>query len=250
MTWHGFLLSSALWWSLAMMGYATSGHAAPALAQEAAAARVRLAEARKALDSQSASLDAKQRELLHRQLRKAEAALHGYVRMHAEHHEAQDPKRSAAAPLVAAGAIVLADDASGIGVVDDVLLPFIGIALLVTQLKPHSHPDQTELDAAWNKTLHELEALGKVATQINEAQGYVPPPALLPAFPDAQAAKPKGVGKLRKRWMDAGNGWILEWDYQHGTVEKYDRRGRHLGEFDPATGKQTQPADPTRRIDP
>ena len=30
-----------------------------------------------------------------------------------------------------------------------------------------------------------------------------------------------------------------EWDSQHGTVEKYDKKGRHLGEFDPDTGKPT-----------
>jgi hypothetical protein len=247
---NGLLLRSALWWNLTMMGHATLGHAAPALPREAEAARVRLAEARKALDSHPGGLGAKQRETLHRQLQKAETALQNYVRLHSKYQEKQGSQQAAAAPLVAAGAIVLADDASAVGVVDDVLLPFIGIALLVTQFKPHAPPDQTELSIAWNKTLHELEALGKEATQINEAQGYVPPPASLHAFPHAKATKPKGQGKLRRRWVDAENGWILEWDYQHGTVEKYDRRGKHLGEFDPGTGTQTKPANPSRKIDP
>ncbi|WCO74934.1 colicin E3/pyocin S6 family cytotoxin [Enterobacter hormaechei] len=43
---------------------------------------------------------------------------------------------------------------------------------------------------------------------------------------------------------------MYEWDSQHGTVEVYDRSGRnHLGEFDPTTGKQTKPADPTRKVE-
>jgi hypothetical protein len=66
------------------------------------------------------------------------------------------------------------------------------------------------------------------------------PPAdgKLPGFPDARTVKPKTPrqdGKrLRRRWK-TGDGTILEWDYQHGSVEAYDRRGRHIGEFDPST---------------
>jgi len=75
----------------------------------------------------------------------------------------------------------------------------------------------------------------------------------LPAFPDAQKAKKKtpvkGGGTLRSRWKD-NSGKIYEWDSQHGTVEMYDRTGRkHLGEFDPVTGEQTKPADPTRSVE-
>ncbi|WP_410175517.1 colicin E3/pyocin S6 family cytotoxin [Rahnella perminowiae] len=43
---------------------------------------------------------------------------------------------------------------------------------------------------------------------------------------------------------------MYEWDYQHGTVEVYDKSGRdHLGEFDSITGIQTKPADPSRKVD-
>ncbi|MBF4165967.1 S-type pyocin domain-containing protein [Enterobacter hormaechei] len=75
----------------------------------------------------------------------------------------------------------------------------------------------------------------------------------LPAFPDAKTAKKrtpvKGGGSLRSRWKDS-KGRIYEWDSQHGTVEIYDRSGRnHLGEFDPITGEQTKPADPTRKVE-
>lgn len=75
----------------------------------------------------------------------------------------------------------------------------------------------------------------------------------LPAFPDAKTAKKrtpvKYGGSLRSRWKDS-KGRIYEWDSQHGTVEIYDRSGRnHLGEFDPITGEQTKPADPTRKVE-
>jgi hypothetical protein len=66
---------------------------------------------------------------------------------------------------------------------------------------------------------------------------YKPPPKTLPGFPDAKPAKPKtpiaGNGdKLRKRWKSP-DGTIYEWDYRHGTVEKYDSKGKHQGEFRP-----------------
>ena len=79
------------------------------------------------------------------------------------------------------------------------------------------------------------------------------PPKVLPGFPGAQRVKPKtsiggGAGK-RARWRNP-DGTICEWDYQHGRVEKYDKRGKHLGEFDPLTGKQTKGPDPDRSIEP
>jgi hypothetical protein len=71
----------------------------------------------------------------------------------------------------------------------------------------------------------------------------VPAPRRLKAFPNAERVKPKSV---RRRWFDAKAGYIYEWDYQHGRVERYDGRGRHLGEFDPETGLRTKPANPSR----
>jgi len=55
--------------------------------------------------------------------------------------------------------------------------------------------------------------------------------------------------RLRRRWK-TDDGIILEWDYQHGTVEAYNRRGRHIGEFDPSTGVKKRDADPTRSVEP
>ena len=58
----------------------------------------------------------------------------------------------------------------------------------------------------------------------------------------------KGGGK-RKRWKDK-KGNIYEWDYQHGTVEKYDKRGKHKGEFDAKTGQELKLPNPKRRVEP
>jgi hypothetical protein len=75
---------------------------------------------------------------------------------------------------------------------------------------------------------------------------YIPAPGELPGFPDARRVEPKNQ---RRRWIDR-RGRIFEWDYQHGTVEVYDRRGRHLGEFDPTTGARRTGSDRTRRTEP
>jgi len=82
---------------------------------------------------------------------------------------------------------------------------------------------------------------------------YHPAPKILIGFPDATKVPGKtpvqgGGGKLRDRWV-LPNGEILEWDYQHGAVEKYTNNGKnHLGEFDPNTGKQVKPGNPGRNI--
>lgn len=81
-----------------------------------------------------------------------------------------------------------------------------------------------------------------------------PPPRRLRAFPDALPAKPKtpvqGGGGLRPRWKDS-KGRIYEWDARHGTVEIYGKTGkRHLGDFDPASGRQVGPPQGRRRIEP
>nr|WP_246620043.1 colicin E3/pyocin S6 family cytotoxin [Streptomyces corallincola] len=74
----------------------------------------------------------------------------------------------------------------------------------------------------------------------------------LSAFPNVRRATPKksvqGGGGLRKRWVDP-KGNIFEWDSQHGTVEKYNKNGKHVGEDDPETGEQTKPANPGRKVE-
>ena len=81
---------------------------------------------------------------------------------------------------------------------------------------------------------------------------YHSPPTFLDAFPEAKPTKSKsnvqGGGKKRARWKDR-KGRIYEWDSQHGTIELYNKQGKHLGEFDSITGVQTKPPDPRRRVE-
>ncbi|XVN17075.1 colicin E3/pyocin S6 family cytotoxin [Pseudomonas corrugata] len=58
----------------------------------------------------------------------------------------------------------------------------------------------------------------------------------------------RGGGVKRRRWKDRA-GRIYEWDSQHAAVELYTKQGKHLGEFNPVTGEQTKPADPTRKVE-
>jgi hypothetical protein len=113
-------------------------------------------------------------------------------------------------------------------------------------------PDPEAVEKRRQDWAHHYAGEAKAATQ---SGGPIQPPRdlKLPAFPKAQKVRPKtpvqGGGKLRARWQDP-EGTIYEWDYQHGTVEAYNPRGKHLGEFDPKTGAQLKPADATRSVEP
>jgi len=76
---------------------------------------------------------------------------------------------------------------------------------------------------------------------------------MLRGFPDAYRVRPKtprgDSGGLRKGWEDP-QGRIYEWDYQHGAVEVYDARGRHVGEFHPVSGEQLKGPDPSHHVEP
>ncbi len=93
-----------------------------------------------------------------------------------------------------------------------------------------------------NQSGHLGELIGK----------YKPPPSVPRGIRNLSLEKRKTIssgGGLRKRWKDK-KGNIFEWDSQHGRLEKYNKRGKHLGEYDPDSGLQTKPADPTRKVEP
>jgi Cytotoxic len=99
-----------------------------------------------------------------------------------------------------------------------------------------------------------VDVIGAADSGNNPPHGHVSPPPdnVLRGFPRATRTKGKSwfAGGLRRRWKDPGDGMIYEWDYQHGTVERYTARGVHIGEFDPATGQQVGPAKPERTVEP
>ena len=70
---------------------------------------------------------------------------------------------------------------------------------------------------------------------------YYPPPKSLPGFPGAERVPNKG----RARWKTPERE-ILEWDYQHGEVEVYDKKGKHKGSKKP-DGTGGKPAVPGRK---
>ncbi|WP_228481884.1 colicin E3/pyocin S6 family cytotoxin [Stutzerimonas stutzeri] len=43
---------------------------------------------------------------------------------------------------------------------------------------------------------------------------------------------------------------MYEWDFQHGAIEKYNKRGKHLGEFNHITGEQTKSPNSAGTVEP
>ncbi|HBO0103131.1 TPA: S-type pyocin domain-containing protein [Pseudomonas aeruginosa] len=128
-----------------------------------------------------------------------------------------------------------------------------GATLTPVKAKPETYPGVTTLPDDLIIGFPADSGIKPIYVMISREHSYHPAPATLPAFPDALRAKPKtsiqGGGGLRKRWKDK-KGNIYEWDSQHGSVEMYDKRGRHLGEFNSNTGARTKPADPKRSVEP
>ncbi len=108
------------------------------------------------------------------------------------------------------------------------------------------------LNNLWNEKAEDDEDAKQCKVPDSGDRKYFPAPKDLDAFPDAKRDTSKtsvqGGGGLRKRWKDK-KGDIYEWDSQHGKVEKYGKRGKHKGEFDPKTGRQTKPAVKGRRVE-
>ena len=213
------------------------------------AVKTRLTQARLVLTSPDLPVEEDAHRSLVERLDKAEAALQRYSKLSAQ----GETRARLEAPLALAGVALLADDATGIGAADDPLLPFIGLGLLATRLLTEAPAPATERDESWRTVLKEVQAVSDMARQVSASSRYVQPPKLLPGFPNAKREKklktpiPGAQGKLRRRWRDGPR--ILEWDYQHGTVEMYDEQGRHLGEFDPNTGQQLEKRVPGRKIE-
>ncbi len=96
-----------------------------------------------------------------------------------------------------------------------------------------------------NNPIKFTDFLGDIADTTSPKRGYVPAPKTLPGFPNAgkRSWNPKSE---RYRWKLPDQS-ILEWDKQHGEVEKYDKTGKkHQGAFDPNTGELIKDPVPGR----
>ena len=126
--------------------------------------------------------------------------------------------------------------------------------LFVLRYKSHDFTKATTTakERQFSLTVRRSVKIQYFSLVILSSMSYIPPPKALTAFPDAVIVKGKtliqGSNQKRRRWQTPDNKFY-EWDYRHGTVEKYDKNGRHLGEFDHVTGNQTKKADPNRRIE-
>ncbi|HEX2847207.1 MAG TPA: colicin E3/pyocin S6 family cytotoxin, partial [Chitinophagaceae bacterium] len=99
--------------------------------------------------------------------------------------------------------------------------------------------------AMFNNPIKFSDVLGDKADTTKPDGNYHPAPKTLPGFPDAGQRDFNKESK-RYRWK-LPDGSILEWDKQHGEVEKYDKKGKkHQGSYDPDTGEQIKEPVPGR----
>jgi Cytotoxic/Domain of unknown function (DUF4157) len=134
-------------------------------------------------------------------------------------------------------------------------IPVVGDAFDLYNVPKQIRQALSRADALEDKAKKVIEAeqAARRAANSTRALKYIPAPKTLRAFPNARAAKPKtavqGGGKLRARWKD-DDGNIFEWDSQHGTVERYNKNGKHQGEFDANSGQMTKGPDKNRTVEP
>ena len=137
-------------------------HAQKGSTDAVAAVRSKLASARKALTDKGKSLDEQERRSLDEALTQAENALKRYEDL----ARRGNARKEAMAPLVIAGGGILADDATGVGVADDVLLPFIALGAVVAYVRTRASASDAELNSAWQAVLDKLTATSQAAERV------------------------------------------------------------------------------------
>jgi hypothetical protein len=75
-------------------------------------------------------------------------------------------RKKATGLLYMAGVATIANDPTGIGLADNVLLPFIGLGILATYLAMEAPAPPRELTQAWEEVIGRLDAVGKAAEAI------------------------------------------------------------------------------------
>lgn len=80
--------------------------------------------------------------------------------------------------IYVAGAVIVADDVSGLGAADDVLLPFLALGLLATHLITEAPAPPADLAQAWGDVIAGLDAVGKAAEGIRAGQRVSPMPPM------------------------------------------------------------------------
>ncbi len=138
-----------------------------ALAQEQpvdahVALRDKLAKARKGLTEHGSTLEQEDRKSLDAALTKAERALSHYEQI----VKRGDSRKSAMAPLLVAGGGLIADDATGVGVADDVLIPFVALGIIAVYIGTQSPATDAEISEAWRQVIDRSKDVADVARRI------------------------------------------------------------------------------------
>lgn len=212
------LICRAIFVALCVSAGTAGASEAPPNQGDINALRARLVTARQALERAHDSSSEPEGNALRAKIVRAEEAVIAYERalQRSKIQHAGDSK-----PLYFAGIALVADDASGVGVADDFLIPVVLLAIWVQHLRnrPVVSPPPEELADAWRDV---MQRLADIALAVKALQmSYIPPLETLPAFPEAVRVKPKSsnaAGTRRPRWK-LPDGSILEWDGLVGTVE-------------------------------
>lgn len=125
----------------------------------------KLAGARRALETPDSSVEPADRAVLVDKLTAAQQSLASFIELSNQHS-----KRQGAAPLYALAGVLAADDATGIGTVDDPLLVLVGLAILVTSVEGALAPSTPEIEAAWGDVQMRVQALSDAAREASARQ--------------------------------------------------------------------------------
>jgi hypothetical protein len=111
-------------------------------------------------------LKAGARDTLQEKIKAAEGALKNYERL----QQRADRHKKTRDLLWMAGGVTLADDASGAGVADDVLLPILALAAIAHHLLTQPAVEDAQLGAAWTELMQSLAAAGEAAQTVVGSQ--------------------------------------------------------------------------------
>ena len=131
---------------------------------EIAELQSRLARAREAIEDPKRPLSPSDRAVLSVKLGDAERYFQEFLTL--SHLRPEEENTSKALAVV--GSTVIADDTTGVGAGDDVLLPFIVLGLAVSHL--HQSHEERPIAYRWNLALLQLQLFAAALTQVAAAQ--------------------------------------------------------------------------------
>ncbi|HEX2568161.1 MAG TPA: hypothetical protein VH877_01300 [Polyangia bacterium] len=167
-----FLLALA---PLAVHASPPAGSPQEPTADDLAMIHQQIAAARSALGKLAAlQVPEPSRQELDRHIQRATEALSRYERL----TQRGAPRKKAQGALFAAGAVMVADDTTLIGTIDDALLPILAVGALATLILTHGPPTAPELGQAWQEVTAAMVAVGQEAERVKKEAAR---PRVMPA---------------------------------------------------------------------